>query len=75
MKPTNQIKTSHPLLMVTEVVSFSVVLYWTGTNGAQKPTISNESLRQALIGMLPPGTRVGDVSQVRHGQYQEDHYA
>ena len=57
--------------MVTEVISFSVVIYWTGTHGAQKPIIRNDSLRNALIGMLPPGVGVGDVSQVQHGQYVE----
>lgn len=66
-----QLKTTHPLLMVTEVVSFSVVLYWTGRCGKEKPIIRNEALRDAIIAMLPPGTGVGDVSQVTHGQYAE----
>lgn len=68
---STKLQTSHPLLMVTEVVSFSVVLYWTGTKGAEKPVINNAALRNKLIEMLPPGTGVGDVSQVSHGQCHE----
>lgn len=72
---SSTLKTNHPLLMVTEVVSFSVVLYWTGTKGADKPIINSEVLRNKLIEMLPPGTGVGDVSQVSHGQFKETHAA
>ena len=66
-----KLQTQHPLLMVTEVVSLSVVLYWEGRSGNERPVLRPEQLRAALVGMLPAGTGVGSVTVNMHGQYEE----
>lgn len=67
-----QLQTQHPLLMVTEVISLSVVLYWPGGNPkVERPILNSERLRAALIEMLPPGTGIGSVTVNMHGQYEE----
>lgn len=60
------IKTTHPILMVSEVVSFSVVIY----HNADRPKLDAELLRQSLISQLPAGAGVGPVVVTMHGQYE-----
>lgn len=59
------IKTTHPTLMVSEVVSFSVVIYHTGG----RPKLDAELLRRSVIRQLPDGTGVGPLVVTMHGQY------
>lgn len=53
----------HPGLMVPHVFTFGVVVY---TNGPA-PTWPSETLRNALVAALPPGTGVGRVTETNHG--------
>lgn len=62
------IKTTHPILMVSEVVSFSVVIY----HNADRPKLDAELLRQSLISQLPAGAGVGPVVVTMHGQYEPE---
>lgn len=61
----SQLQTQHPLLMVTEVLSFSVIVYHNGST----PTFSVEQIRQALIQQLPTDCGVSSMTCTLHGQY------
>lgn len=60
----SQLKTQHPLLMVPEVISFSVVVYHNG----KRPVFELEKLRQALIEQLPNECGVSAMTCTLHGQ-------
>lgn len=59
-----QLKTQHPLLMVPEVISFSVVVYHNG----KKPTFDLELIRGALIRQLPDDCGISAMTCTLHGQ-------
>jgi hypothetical protein len=57
------LKEAHPMLMVPYVFTFGVVIY---TNG-NAPVWPADALREAIVGALPPGTGVGQVTCTSHG--------
>lgn len=62
----SKLTTQHPMLMVPNIVSMSVVVY---TNGGRLH-IDPEAVRKALIDSLPAGTGVSSVSCMQHGVYE-----
>lgn len=62
---TEPLKTPHPILMVPHLMSFSVVVY---TNGAA-PVFPANTVRDALLAVLPAGTGLGEITYANHGVY------
>ncbi len=63
---SNDLKTSHPLLMVPHVVTFGVVIYTNGPLNLPSP----EALREAIARELPHGCGVSSISYTNHGVYE-----
>lgn len=55
-----ELKTMHPLLMVPEVVIY---------HAGERPVLTAGELRSSIAQQLPPGTGVGPVMVVNHGQF------
>lgn len=65
------LKTQHPLLLVTEVVTFGVIVYSSNGNAAQAAGHAlAKGLRGFIVSSLPAGTGVSEVTVVNHGQYE-----
>lgn len=64
----SKLETQHPLLMVPEVITFSVVVYTNGNNALLGVDLG-KVVEGALTQVLPRGTGVGSVSTCRHGVY------
>ena len=73
---SRNLKTMHPMLMVTEVVTASVVIYHNASSDRRPINGSlSEAIRLAIIESLPRGDGVGPVQVVFHGQYEPEHHA